>query len=455
MSTDAPLTPPSWRDRTLLQWVGTGNPFYVISAGLFLVGLRLSFGSQTRDIDSWALMTGLAGYTLLLAAAALVLVRFARAWDDLRTVLLLVVLMFLATSVTFDELLVTDPNRGTLFYLGGLAFAVAVSEGLLRGIRLRLPAGFRLPYYLVLALFFLYPLALTPLLQQRSEALLWGLWGFAPAAGLAFLTLLPAVCRGSAYVRDSGSPWAWPFYPWSLFVFLAVAVVGRSFLLCWSLDLLGGRDIDWIIFGPYFLVPFGLAVAVVLLELGLVAGRRGAQWAALALTAGLVAVAAVGHRDDPVYTEFVGIFQERLGGTPLFLALGAAAAFYAYAAVRRVPLAVEALTLAVAAFAVIGPDTLRFRDLTPIETKPLIAAAALQLAVGVWRSEAWRYVAVGSAAAGWLATLAWRGYGSLREHVVGLDYMVVGLLLLPVAVLVSLVKAGALSRRTPRGEATG
>ena len=71
-------------------------------------------------MDTWALMGGLAGYTLLLAAAALLLVRFAGVWDDVRTVLLLVVLMFLATSVTFDELLVLDPARGTLVNVGGL-----------------------------------------------------------------------------------------------------------------------------------------------------------------------------------------------------------------------------------------------------------------------------------------------------------------------------------------------
>src|SRR5581483_468103 len=117
------------------------------------LGLRVSFATQTRDIDTWALMIGLAGYTLLLAAAALLLVRFAGVWNDVRTVLLLVVLMFLATSVTFDELLALDPPRGTLFNLAGLVFAVAVTEGLLRGIGLRLPAAFRVPYYLVLGLF--------------------------------------------------------------------------------------------------------------------------------------------------------------------------------------------------------------------------------------------------------------------------------------------------------------
>src|SRR5689334_11099370 len=137
-----------------LRFICTSNPFYVISAALFLLGLRLSFGAQARAVDSWALMGGLSGYTLLLAGAALLLVRFARVWNDVRTVLLLVVLMFLATSVTFDELLVLQPERGRWFFIGGLIFSMTLTEGLLRGIRLHLPFLFRLPYHLALALFF-------------------------------------------------------------------------------------------------------------------------------------------------------------------------------------------------------------------------------------------------------------------------------------------------------------
>src|SRR6516165_3138257 len=136
MSADPfPLTDPPPRRRPLVRHLWTGNPFYVLSAVLFLYGLRESFSARDSEaVDTWALMGGLAGYTLLLATAALFLVRLARVWDDVRTVLLLVVLMFLATSVTFDELLALDPARGAWFYLGGYALAVAVTETLLGGL---------------------------------------------------------------------------------------------------------------------------------------------------------------------------------------------------------------------------------------------------------------------------------------------------------------------------------
>lgn len=547
--------PPAGATPPLIRWLCTSNPFYVISAALFLVGLRLSFGAHARDIDTWALMGGLAGYTLLLAAAALALVRFAGVWNDVRTVLLLVVLMFLATSVTFDELLALDPPRGTQFNVGGLLFAVAVTEGLLRGIGLRLPAAFRVPYYLVLGLFFLYPVALTPWLREPgSETLMWGLWGFSPLAGLLFLTLLPAIRRGPGYLRGNGSPWPWPYYPWSVFVFLAVAVVGRSVLLCWSFHLLPGTQ--HFIFGPHFLMPFGLAVAVLVLELGLVAGNRVTQVVALLLPAGLVALAAVGHRDDPVYSQFLGHFADRLGGTPLYLAVVAAGGFYVYAWVRRVPLALDGLSAAVAALGVIGPESLTLADPPAVFPVPLLAAAAVQAGLGLWRHDPVRLVvaALGLAAAGaaalpagtdwptrafvafhlglfallaigaafddetghgfriagiataltacaavavaqpaapaglpgWvvpvyplgmaavlavygvllryrvslaaagvavasgLVLVTWRGYRELRQEVAGLDFLVLSLALLPVAVLVSLGKAGVLGRWVER-----
>src|SRR5262245_66637124 len=93
--------PPNRTGRGLIRWVCTNNPFYVLSAGLFLAGLWASFEAQAGAAQTWALMTGLAGYTLLLAATACLLVRFGNVWCDVRTVLPLVVLILLATSVTF------------------------------------------------------------------------------------------------------------------------------------------------------------------------------------------------------------------------------------------------------------------------------------------------------------------------------------------------------------------
>jgi hypothetical protein len=389
--------------RGAVRWICTKNPFYVISAGLFLVGLRVSFGTQALE-DVWALMGGLAGYALLLAVTACLLIRFGRVWDDARTVLLLVVLLFLATSVTFDEVLVLHSAQGAVCCVLGLVFAVGLSEGLLRGIRLRLPALFRVPYHLTLALFFLYPLFLSRYVDEpRSDAMMWGLFAFSPAAGLIFLTLLPAARRGSRYVRDNGSPWPWPLYPWALFGVLAFAVAGRAFLLCWSLHLLDAADVGGLIFGPYFLVPFGLALAVLLLEVGLVSSR-GALGAALAAPLGLVLLAQLGHREEAIYHRFLDLFAARLGGSPLYVTVLAAAGFYAYAALRRVPQAADALTAAIALLAVVGPETLTLEEAGLPRPLPLLTAALLQLGLGFWQRRAGRYL-LGTVTATALAAL--------------------------------------------------
>jgi hypothetical protein len=415
--------------RGLIRWVCTSNPFYVLSALLVCLGLWISFGAQVRAEQTWALMFGMATYTLLLAVPACLLVRYGGVWQDVRTVLLLVVLMFLATSVTFDETLARSPGQGITCYLGGFVFAIAVSEGLLRGMRLRLPGWFRTSYYLILALFFLYPVALVPLLDRpRSEALQWALFGFGPLAALISLSLLPAIRRGPEYVRDNGSPWRWPLYPWSLFVFLGFGVAARSFLLCWSMQHVPRTDPERYIFGPYFLVPLGMAVAVLLLELGLSARNRIVIRTALFLPAALIVLASIGHRPDTLYREFLMIFVARLGATPLFLTLVASASFYTYAALRRVALATELLSIVLAMLAVLGPGSFELNNFVPARSWPVLVVAALQLKLGLSRHEGWRCVlGVGCLFASvWLAPEAIPQRGPLGFHLAWAMLLVLG-----------------------------
>ena len=63
----APTPPRAAAPRHLFRWVCTSNPFYALSAALFLVGLWATFGGQDQTVQAWGLMSGLGGYTLLLA----------------------------------------------------------------------------------------------------------------------------------------------------------------------------------------------------------------------------------------------------------------------------------------------------------------------------------------------------------------------------------------------------
>ena len=115
----------------------THNPFYAISASLVFWGLESSFDRNVYTFQSFALMGGLLAYTLILSLAAFVVIRLGKVWDDGRSLLLLVVLMLLATSISFDGALARFPPNGALCSLGGLLFSVLVTEGLLRGLAIR------------------------------------------------------------------------------------------------------------------------------------------------------------------------------------------------------------------------------------------------------------------------------------------------------------------------------
>ncbi len=127
------------------RWLYTHNPFYAVSAGLVFWGLRSSFDTQVRDFHTFALMGGLVAYTLLLALAAYIVIRVGKVWEDGRTLLVLLVLMFLAFSVSFDDALVRHARNGTICYLGGLLLAVFVTEALLRGLGCSFPPCFGHP----------------------------------------------------------------------------------------------------------------------------------------------------------------------------------------------------------------------------------------------------------------------------------------------------------------------
>ncbi len=368
--------------RGLVRVLYTSNPFYVLSADLVFVGLRMSFGNGGPAAESWALAGSLAAYTLLLAATACVLIRLGRLWDDLRTLLLLVVMMFLAIAMSCDDSVTAAPSRGIVGCLAGMAFAVAITEMVLNTIRLRLPGWYRAAYYAMLALVFLYPVVLVPLLgDPDSPALQWALFGLAPMAAMAVMLLIPAAHRGRAGVAKNGSPWRWPLYPWSLFVVMVGGLCVRCWSLCVSFHFVeGSRSI----FGLYFLVPIGMAVALVWLEIGIAEGRRAITTAASAFPLVLVCLATAGDRHEWVYRQFQDRFIQTLGGSPAYLTLLAAVAFLVYAAARRVPAAWELLALALAGLSAIGTRTVDLRDLSTPRALPM-AAAGLVLAMAAWR----------------------------------------------------------------------
>ena len=107
------------------------------------------------------------------------MIRAGKLWDDLRSLLIVIVMMFMTMAMSGDDTLASNPGKGAIGCLGGLLFAVIVTETILRTIRLSLPGWYRAAYYLILALMFLYPIVLIPLVSDPdSPRLQWALFGF-------------------------------------------------------------------------------------------------------------------------------------------------------------------------------------------------------------------------------------------------------------------------------------
>ena len=401
------------------RFIYTHNPLYAASASMVFWGLRASFSTADGTLSSGLLTICLAGYILLLAVTACLVIRLGKVWDDARSLLLLVVLMFVGLSVTFDGVLVARPGLGAAYCVGGWVFAALVSEILLRSIHLRLGLWLRLPYHGSLALFFLYPLVLNPWLSQpEGPTLQWLLFGFASAGAAIFLTSLPAARRGAGYIEGNGSPWSWPLFPWTLFAVLGLCVSLRAYYLCLSFHFVGYADS---IFGPYFLAPLGFVAALLLLEGGIAGNSARARRAALWLPAAMVALCAIGHRHDQVYRGFLVLFERACGGSPLWVALLLAIGFYGFAAVRHVRGALAALSGAMLLLAFVAPTSLDFDHLGPIRPLPLAILGVVHLHVGLWRRVSWQ-VLLGNGLVLAALALAFRGtwftalHGALPIH---------------------------------------
>jgi hypothetical protein len=264
----------------------THNPFYLLSVAFVLHSTRLWLNTRTWPYDPWPLMDIIGGYILLVAIVGFLVIRLGKAWDDARSIFLILLLLFVELSLTFDPVLVAQPRLGLVLLLVGWLMAVAVSEGLLWGLRIRMPLLFRGPYHLLLALLFLYPPLIVAGFHTETVSAIWRIWAFSPIASLALLTLLPAIRRGPDYVRDNGTPWSWPWFPWGLFGFLGLCLGTRAYALTLSFDSVLTQGLPEAMrlqsaFSPFFLVPLMLASGVLLLEAGLVARNRRLQRMAL------------------------------------------------------------------------------------------------------------------------------------------------------------------------------
>lgn len=389
----------------LLRLLYVHNPFYLISACLFVYGLKAFLRPDNMDflfeagsvayIDPWWLMGSLCGVTLLMAITAFLIVHLGKVWEDARSLVLVLLLMFLAISVSFDEIIALVSFRQgnsyqalSLMAFGG-AFSIAVIECLLRGLKIRLSAAYRFPFYALLALFFAFPMCVCPQISSATpEQARWRIALFPTLAALISLSLIPAIRRGSKHVRDNGTPWSWPWFPWTVFVFLAGAVVFRSYSLAISFDRADARADFWdSSFGLYFLVPFALSIIVVLLEVAIVEQIENLRdkLIKLAPLTLLLAYPWFGPwTKHATYSRFAFEFIEN-ASSPAYIALLLLLVFYAVAWWRQIRYAELGVICSLAALVFIGPRSFGATSPTQIHAWPLALLGAIELCHGIAR----------------------------------------------------------------------
>ena len=314
------------------RWLVNHNPFYLLSVGLLLYGVHVSFADGVKLADGWLLMRVLSSYAVVLAAVGMLIVRFGGVWDDARTILLIIVLVLVSVSSSFDRICLDDTAIAARILAFGFLFSVALSEAVIRGVGIRLPWTLRVPYYLQLLLLYAIPVWLGHLsITGRDMQMAWSVLSFSFAASALVLLLIPAARSGPRGI-NRGTPWRWPLYPWALFVILSLGLALRCYSLSVSFELSPGLESG---FAGYFLAPLVIAVCAVGLELAL--GCRSAWAARLIAVVPLVTLltAFPGQDVNPTQLRYIEMLKEHLStpALPVTLMLGC---YSVYAVLRGV-----------------------------------------------------------------------------------------------------------------------
>ena len=365
------------------------NPFYVISSACAIHGSSYWFRSS-GDSGPWALMALVGGFILLLAIIGFCVVRLGQLWDDARSIFVMLFLLFIELALSFDDAFVNDWREGTLLFFCGWLFAVVVFEFLFQTLRIKLRAFYRVPFHFMLALLFLYPVTMVWSIQNSQQRLIqWQLFGFNIAVSTCVLLLVPAIRKGTSYCQLNGTPWRWPLFPWIPFGVIIGALCIRSYAMCASLDPAIAQSVSIArqlqsIFSWYFLSPIVLAIAVLLLELGLSTRNRTLRTTALLAPAlaCLLALPVGGQSSlqSAFIAEVTGTFA-----APLLLMLSATTVFYGLAAWRGIRAAEWWLTLVALGIAFASNDTTaRFPESLP-RAWPLSLIAMFHILLGTKR----------------------------------------------------------------------
>jgi len=357
------------------------NPLYLVSAWVVLHGVSIAFRGDLSVRQNELMTPLLCGYILMLVCAGWLVVRVGKVWEDARTILLAVLLMFTALSTSYDDLCLRLPAEGTRQLALVFGFSLFVVEVILASLRIRLPLDYRLPFYVQLGVLFAFPAYLGhQSVAGNDPAMCLGVLAFPLAAGASLLLLWPAIVRRSLVTEPNGTPWRWPYHPWSIFVFVAIAFSIRGWMLSVSFSPAVGVSPA---FAPFFLTPILIAAAILLSELGVVHCSVRVQRLAMLLLGSQLGLAFMFTEVTPAQGLSLELLQSQFAAPPL-LAGFSVLAVSIVVMLRKVSWAEPVAVVAALLVACLDSQTTTFAELHPPRFEILAVVGLWLLARGAW-----------------------------------------------------------------------
>ena len=348
-----------WTMTEVVNLLVNQNPFYLISAALVLYGLSAGFGTDDIWINTTIPLTILLAYAAVLAGIALFLIRYGKVWNDVRSILLALMLLFFNLSAALDELLLRGTDSSRLLALGVWVMVPCLVEVLRRGIGIRWPRQFVIVFHLILGLILIYPsMPAYFLLSEMGDATLWAIVAFPVLGALGLLAALPSVrifARGD-WCNNT---------PWQRLQFIAIggfalALVARTYLLATAfypdpgMAVGGFHKLDTP-FGGWLCAPILLAVLALCLEYALVTQSNRLRRFALFGAPLVMLISMLGPDSQAFYAMRAFVAAEV--ASPTFLTGIGALMLGGYACCRRVPQAGASVFMTLLAFSPVGTDT--------------------------------------------------------------------------------------------------
>ena len=388
--------------RGIARFLYCQNPFYLLSVAFVLHGTGLWYQANRGTHSTWILIGFISAYIVMMAGTGVAIVRLGRVWDDARSILLTLILLFVELAMTADDILADSQlyASGRAMLLTAWLVSAGVTESVLLSLKIRLQALYRIPFHLMLALLVLYPLAIVRGDYPHDQtATITSIFLFSPLGSLILLTLVPAIRRGPNYVAKNGTPWAWPMFPLSLFVVTGVAIVLRSYALSLSYDPV--LDVSWSEalnmtsrFGGMFVVPFLLALSILCLEGCLVSGGTWLRRFGLSLPFLALYVSLPDTSTPTLYLDLVIQMTEHIA-SPVWMTAVLSLVIFGYAAVLRIRNAGQSGALILLVLSCVGPTTLELSPSVSLQPLPLAIGAVLLIRAG-WKQSCSLRMAAGT-----------------------------------------------------------